>query len=283
MDSTADATKGSTPAWIIGLSALVLLALGAGCSSPPQVITLPTATNAPKRLATVFISPTPNAAEQQATRLVTTPTVDPFRPTATTAITPTVYVGFFLGNSANNVPLIDPNIGDIQPTSTRVPSRCDIEPDVAVLGDSWRTNAQVARQLGCPIEGFLPFVGTSQVFENGVMYRRSSGQTWAMTLGSPGRYWFVEIMPDPAPEEIPAQPGLYPPANSILGMWQQVDGVRQTLGLGLLPELELDMGFQRFEGGTLLFDGETGQVYALLIDGQVFGPYSAAESIIRPD
>ena len=77
-----------------------------GCGSLPTLRTTPTADFAvlaqrgAKQLATVYISPTPNVAEQQATRLASTVPVEANVLVAVVP-SPTPYVGIFLGDAAS--------------------------------------------------------------------------------------------------------------------------------------------------------------------------------------
>lgn len=80
---------------------LVLIALAA-CSSGEDGTPTPTPVTPVKLLATVYIAPTPNAGEREATRLaqpVMTPTPIPTQTPAAT-----VYVGTFLGAADTGAP-----------------------------------------------------------------------------------------------------------------------------------------------------------------------------------
>lgn len=270
--------------WIVSsratLWAIVALVVLAGCSAAPNVEDLPTLSpslpNAqrPKRLATVYISPTPNAAEQQATRLAMPPTANPFA-TPEPTLTPTVYVGLFLGDSARTMPQVNDTdlLGMAPPTITVIAPRCTLNADTDILGTRWQSSPLVTRGLGCAIEGLVPFGGTMQVFDNGAMYAADTDTLWAIRVGEAGRYWTLEGRPDVETVELVAPPGYLPPSGSFNAMWQGVDGVRDALGWAQTAEIRVDMAYQRFEGGTLFYDGETGQVYALLIDGSAYGPF----------
>lgn len=261
--------------------ALLWVVLGvAACSPSPNNDTLPTISPAldgaqrPKRLATVFVSPTPNEAEQQATRLAQPPTENPFA-TPLPTLTPTVYVGLFLGDSGRTVPRVNDTslLAQGAPTVTVVQTRCALAADEATLGVRWQTSTDVVRGLGCPIEGYVPFGGTTQVFENGVIYLNNAEPTWAILAGEPGRFWYVEQAPAIEQAELEPPLGYRVPSGNIGAMWQGVAGVRDGLGWALTVEIPAEMGYQRFEGGSLFYDGGTGQVFALLIDGRAYGPY----------
>ncbi|MBZ0297221.1 MAG: hypothetical protein K8L99_31975, partial [Anaerolineae bacterium] len=128
---------------------LLLISLLAACDSDqgpaPTLASLPVVQA--KQLATVYISPTPNDAERQATRVAIVPSVS--APTLTPAPTATVYVGIFLQpeNVEGDIPIVDPTRALFQPEQTVVPSRCRFE-IAEGFGESWRSNANAVRDLG---------------------------------------------------------------------------------------------------------------------------------------
>jgi len=256
--------------------ALVLILMLAACGTSPGGPTPTPETISiarPKRLATVELSPTPDAAERQATRFAASATPDALA-RVTPSPTPTAYIGVFLGNSAASVPVIDdPAAVLAAPTITPVPTRCLLPPDTETLGDRWQTNPVVVRGLGCAIEGLTPFFGEAQVFENGAIYTRDNGQAWAILPGDPGRFWFVEAAPEVESTDVEPSPGLLVPDGAIGALWRSRPDIQQGLGFAVLSAAPVGLGFQRFEGGTLFYDGEGGQVFALLIDGAAYGPY----------
>ncbi len=244
-----------------------------GCGAvAPITPTVNAPVDGPRRLATVYMSPTPDDAAQQATRLAYTATPAPAE--APPSPTPTVYIGVFLGDSAASVPMINPQQAGAAPTRTPLPSRCPLLPETAILGTRWQTSLIVG-ELGCAIEGFLPFSGQTQLFENGVMYVRGDGggQAGAVPPGAPGVYWFVEDPPTNAPPAVDAPPGLQVPTSDFGQLWGSLPDIQQQLGFAVLPPDQADMGVQRFEGGTLFYDGVTGGVFALMPDGRAYGPY----------
>ncbi|MEO0560720.1 MAG: hypothetical protein AAF125_01300 [Chloroflexota bacterium] len=253
--------------------ALCVMFLSACTTTPAEPTVRPSALDQPKRLATVFLSPTPNEAERQATRFAATPTVN-VAALAPPTETPTPYIGIFLGDSAANVPFVA--LADVGPaTPTPLPSRCLVEPDTNVLGTRWQTEPAVVRGLGCAIEGVFPFEGRTQVFQDGVMYTQDDSRTWAIGVGEPGEFWFVEEPPADAAPDSPAEapPGFLLPDGLFRALWSSNVEISTTLGFAVLPPITAELGTQRFEGGTLFYDGETDQVWALLIDGLAYGPY----------
>lgn len=259
---------------VVLVCALLLVSACSTSNQPQEAPTLASAAriNQPKRLATVFISPTPNEAEQQATRLAASPTpITDFTPTP--APTATVYVGVFLGDSQAGAPVVD--IGEVAgapPTITPIFDRCPVEPATETFGTGWQ-GTDVASELGCAIEGAIPFRGVTQTFERGVMIARPEGAVWALTIAAPGRYWTLERLPEIETDSIEAPPGLLPPAAPFVLLWQGVDGVQGALGFAQFQAVETNIVTQRFEGGTLLYDEDSGQVFALMLDNEVYGPY----------
>lgn len=254
---------------------LALWVLLAGCGTTQATPTVAgDGFSQPKQLATVFISATPNDAERQATRFASTPTVNP-ESLVTPSPSPTVYIGVFLGDSAISAPVVNAETAGVaRPTPTPVANRCLIEAETETLGTRWQLVPAINRGLGCAIEGLLPFEGRTQLFENGVMFTRDIGQTWAIAVGEPGEFWFVEQPPDAPSIEVNAPTGLLVPDGNFGALWRSRPEVQQDMGFAVLPDIPLSMGFQRFEGGILLWDNETGSVYALLTDGQAYGPFS---------
>lgn len=257
----------------------LLMVLLAACESEQEAA--PTLASLPvvqaKQLATVYISPTPSDAERQATRAAIIPSVSV--PTLTPEPTATVYVGVFLQaeNVEGDIPIIDATRMLFQPDQTAVPSRCRFEIAEA-FGESWRTNANAVRELGCPVEGWQDFGGGLQLFERGVMYYQENGGLWAITTsgGVTGdRFWALPFVPPPGTEEpIDPPPGLQVPIEGFGTMWRLVDGVRDRLGFARLNGQPAEMTLQRFEGGSLLLDKSSGVVYILLNRSSIaFGPY----------
>jgi hypothetical protein len=227
-----------------------------------------------KLLATVAMSPTPNDAEQQATRLANRPTETV--PTGTPAPSPTVYVGVFLDGSNGQIDDIPYNL-TLAPLNPIVqPTECPIPID-DIFGTTWTQNFNAQQALGCPVEVVIPFDGTVQVFERGVMYYQPNGIIWAIAPGGAlgGKYWASEQQLPPIAESDQAVPpeGLFVPALGFGAFWYGVAGVRETIGFAQTQEQSANISYQRFEGGTLLADGSSGQVFVMVGGDKVFGPY----------
>lgn len=253
--------------WV--LLALMLTACGGGEATPdaPAV--------AVKALVTVEIPPTLNAQERMATRMAapTTPTDPP--PTAT--YTPTPYIGVFIGAAdvdTGGAPMMPQN-PDAAPTEIGL---CTVATDAA-FGELWRRDASLVRRLGCAIQERFGFDGAVQVFERGVMYRRSStNEVWAISPGrvTGGRYWYTNQVPigGAITGITPPQQGQRIPVDTFGAVWSSNPPVQEALGYGITPEQTADLNIQRFEGGTLFLDVTVGQVFVLLVNGDAYGPFS---------
>lgn len=230
-------------------------------------------------LATVNLPPTPDDAEREATRraLPITPSALP----ATETPTGTPYIGIFLGTPAANtgsqgsIAQVDQGL---LATPTPLEGTCTITFDPA-FGRGWESSPSVARRVGCPLQERFGFAGNVQVFERGVMYRRlDTSEVWAVLPGNlgTGRYWYYnQVLPLPPLQGIGLNPpaGLRVPAEVFGSVWSSDAEVNQALGYATTPEQTADLNLQRFDGGSLLLDVTVGQVFILLDDGDVYGPY----------
>lgn len=255
----------------IALSACVLAACTAA-PTPTAESLIPAAQ--PKLLATVFISPTPDSLQQAATRgaSTATPTVLPVSDTPQA----TPYIGVFLGEA--NPDAGEPNY-DVTlasplslPTLDAPAAACSIPPDES-YGTGWTAAPNVTTNLGCPIEAAASFDGTMQIFERGVMYFRPTGEIWAVAPGA-ARYWYVTAAPPVEVGEIIAPEGLRAPVLGFGAVWRGVEGVEAALGFARTGEEAAQITLQRFQGGSLLRDRASGQVFILYADGTLSGPYS---------
>lgn len=257
---------------------LLMLVLLAACETEsPTESVLPN--NSAKQLATVYISPTPNQAEAQATQTAAVGLITP-SPTPETLATPTVYIGVFLepGPDIDALPLVNATLAAAgsMAVATERPSRCQIPIDPA-FGQNWLTNLDLERQLGCAVEVMNPFDGSVQLFERGIMFFQPNGPIWAVATSGAigGPYWSVaQQLPAVAEvDQVTPPPGMYAPLLGFGSVWYGVDGVRDALGYARMDEQETRISYQRFEGGTLIADVGNGVVYVLLNNNRAFGPY----------
>jgi len=231
-------------------------------------------------LATVYISPTPDAAQVQATQLASRPTSTAPLPTMTPSATP--YIGVFLGEAESagegDIPIVNPTLfaGELGldiPTEGAL--ACPVQSD-PVFGVNWSADPTVAQALGCPAAPSIQFNGTVQVFERGVMYwRGDTGEIWAIAPGvsGAGRFWFVAQALPAEETPISAPEGLRVPTMGFGNVWRGTAGVRDALGFARTDEQPASFLLQRYEGGTLLIDGSSGQVFALVGRETAYGPY----------
>lgn len=264
------------------LAALLVLALAA-CQSqlaPTAVALAPS--NAPKQLATVYMSPTPDAAEQQATRLAARPTLAPAAATATA--TPTVYVGVFLGEAASLDDVSGMAAVALQATSAQPPappdrlSTCPLPPDER-FGTNWRAATSLVSSIGCPADVAVPYSGMAQIFERGAMYLTPDGELWAVTTASSqgeGRFWYAAGRPETSGEPGSPPAGLRAPSPALLPYWQALPELRDAIGWARAEGQRADFTVQLFQNGTLLLDNSAGQVFILMTAGDrgpAYGPY----------
>lgn len=265
--------------WMKRVMLITLTLLLAACEA--AVETTPTALPVAmvRPLATVFISPTPNAEQADATRQASSPT--PLPPTQTVIPTETPYIGIFVDEAvvdAGFQNFTEPLFQDAplaEPTANL--TVCAIPIDGAYV-PAWQTDSTVRRRMGCPIQQGFGFFGDTQLFESGVMYRRPENNTvWAIlsSVGQ-GEYYVLENLPQLATVDIRPPAGLLLPTDEFADMWLTVEGLRGQIGFARAESNEVPLGVQRFENGTFLFDADAGQVYALIIDGTSYGPFDAA-------
>ncbi len=267
-------------AHILFYSLLAILITACGTTSVPTTATAP-ANSLPRQLATVFISPTPNEQERQATRsIVTFATVEP---TATLEPTRTPYIGVFVGDSvglAEDIPVFNPTLyaGTLianQPTATV--STCDIMTD-EIFGTSWASVPLISSGLGCAGEPSSTVNGVSQIFERGAMYYAPSGDFWVLAPGGStgGQYWHTTQVPLVEAGNYVAPEGLFVPAQGFGSIWRANGDIRESIGYARSGEQAIRFTLQRFIGGALIRDESAGQVFVLVgsvANGIVYGPF----------
>lgn len=254
---------------------LLVLLIGACTSSTPAEATFTPPAVQPKILVTVAISPTPNAEQQQALAAANPPT-------ATAVVVPTVtatpYIGVFLGEvetigdgGAVIAPaLLGAPTSSVAATSVAGPV-CPAQAD-AMFGTRWAENVEASVALGCPIESGKAYTGTYQLFERGVMYFIPTGEIWAIAPAE-SRMWYAPNAPPVQPGDIIVPEGMMAPSLGFGAVWRGLPGVQDSLGFARTGEQGSNLVMQKFQNGSLLADGSSGQVFILLSDGRAFGPY----------
>ncbi len=273
---------------LVGVLAFLLI----GCDTQPeQVEQIESLAVAERPLATVFISPTPNAEQRRATSIASSPTPTPLIPTSTPR--PTEYVGVFIGEAEPlQGALVDPDVFDAISTPvppTVAPAECTTAIDPAYLS-VWRSDSLIAQRMGCPIQIGIGFPGDVQVFASGVMYQRDdTGEIWAMIPDQPsGQYFYFETPPDLFTSGVNPPAGFILPDGDFGGAWISEETLQNQIGFAQTPPLNINLGFQRFAGGTFFLDSTSGQIFALLADGTAYGPFLAGistgdEATLEPD
>lgn len=264
--------------WLI--FALVVAACQPDGAAPTSVALAPM--TPVKLLATVYISPTPDAAQQQATLLASTATAT--APPSTPTATPTVYIGVFVGEAGSlddsaALAALD-QLQTQRDAPTAVPDRlsvCPLQPDEA-FGTLWRAAGALADELGCPAALPTPFSGISQVYERGVMYRTPDGELWAFTpRGDPtGQFWYAAQPPQVSIEGVSAPTNLRPPGQRFAAFWQAQPQIRERLGFAQTDEVGTTFTVQLFQNGALLLDNSAAQVWLMVgtgDSGPAMGPY----------
>jgi hypothetical protein len=231
-------------------------------------------------------SPTQVAIVRQLATARPTDTPDPNNPvlqaTPTPSITPqpspTIYIGAFLGEAPLTGGGFRPGSPAIsQPVETPgVVAICQFEAD-PVFGTAWRGESRVTNGLRCAIQEMFGFDARVQVFQRGVMYLRpDTNEVWAIAPGGTvlaGRQWTVGQPSPVTPLTIDAPQGMQVPQGTLGAVWSAMPEVREALGFAVLAESNTEINFQRFDGGALLLDLDTGQTFALLVTGAAYGPY----------
>ena len=261
---------------------LILMLSLAACTSQPQA-SAPTADPATfsRRLATVVLPPTPDDAQRRATQLAARPTATFQAPTL--AITPTVYVGTFIGVEADepSLPVVDPALfqnlpGAPTPVASNLDA-CRVAADPA-FGGRWAEQAELSAQLGCAMEAAVQAQGSVQAFERGTMLFVPAGDIWAIQASAAGGpYWRVaQAPPDQEWTGGSAPDGLQVPTLGFGTVWKANEAVREALGFARADEAGSLITLQRFERGALLRDGASGATWVLIGGpefGVAYGPY----------
>lgn len=276
------------PTWItlahLLLGFVIFLLVGCDTLQGAQATQVESVSIASRPLATVHISPTPNAEQVRATSLASSPTPTPVLPSATPR--PTDYVGVFIGEAEPlQGAIVDPEVfasisTPIPPTIAPAECTTAVDPAYATI---WGTDSLISQRLGCPIQLGIGFQGQVQVFANGIMYRREdTEEVWAMLPDNPsGEYLYFETAPDVSTAGVNPPAGFIVPSGDIGGVWFTND-LQEDIGFAQTPPLDIQMGWQRFSGGTFFLDSTSGQIFALLADGTLYGPFLAGLSTGDP-
>ncbi len=278
------------------LGILLITMMLAGCAGAPPTPNpdgpvLTGFDSLPKSLATVFLSPTPDAPQAKATVDSRRPTDTPAPPTYTPS--PIPYVGIFMGAPTYSA-------GGIIPTGTRgvIVMTLPPQPGTKVAGNTGGSNPPSARncsvppapqfanaarnsavqqKVGCPTAASYTVKLVAQPFETGFMFWRETREIYILSTAAIQKgaatdtFWRLpdnwnESMPASDPAQVPPA-GRLQPVRGFGYVWRSNATVRNSLGWALSGEQPYDSTWQDFEHGWMM-TGNTGTVFALApLDG----------------
>ncbi len=223
-------------------------AVVAGESSPtpspqPETVT-PSATPTP-------IVAEPSPTPEEAPSATPSPTATPPAPTATP-----------LPPTPTHTPLPTPTA-----TVSQV-SSCSITADPFFL--NFLNTDPKSAELGCADN--LPVASPAEIqpFQNGAMLRREdarqiyvryANQRWTQR---PDTWQEGEALKSDDPRFAPPGPGLFQPERGFGRLWESDDQLRSALGWATAPATGFNAVIQSFNGGVLIGDIASGQVYLFL-------------------
>lgn len=277
------------------LTLLMIFALLAGCATAtptpdPDGPILTGFDALPKSLATVALSPTPNAPQSQATLDKRRPTET--LPPATFTATPTPYVGIFMGAptfSAGGIiptgtrgvvvvtmaPLPGTKVASNSGGSPSTGRNCTIQPGGAFVKAA--QNLAVQARLGCPSGNPYSVKLVTQPFQTGFMFWRETKDIYVVSTAgiqkgaATDTFWrfpdnWNESIPASDPAQVPPA-GLLQPIRGFGYIWRSNATVRNSLGWALANEQPFDSTWQDFERGWMMTNNN-GAVLALSpVDG----------------
>lgn len=259
---------------------LLLIVLLLAACAPEQQAGTPSASpnSGARRLATVELPPTLDDSQRRAAQIAALPTATFRAPIL--AITPTIYVGTFIGIEADepSLPVIDPALflgtlgAPVSDTFDLTTCALPVDP---VFGTQWAEGHGLAEQLGCASGTMSQANGSAQAFERGRMIFTPNGEIWALQPDT--AYWHTAQAPEDRLWDQPAPDGLHVPALGFGAFWKATAAIREGLGYALGEESGTVINTQHFEHGLLLRDGASGATFALIGEpnaGVVYGPFS---------
>jgi hypothetical protein len=228
----------------------------------------------PKQLTTVEISPTPGTQTVAQVILSPSPTlVEIGLPSPTPFITPTPYVGVFIGQptvispdgSVSLPPTIEAvvavpaNPANVVGTPLFIPTLNGTDCPFTI-----DPTLSVAQTLGCPLEAANQPTLIMQRFERGRMFWRDTRQI--IVISDTGQFWRVadswdESQPSDDPSLTPPA-GLNQPVRGFGLVWRNDSNVQSALGWAVGPEFPLASTWQEFQNGSA-FVGDSNQVYRI--------------------
>lgn len=249
---------------------ILLILIAAACTPNTPAATTPTAPPGLKTLATLYVSPTPNVEQREATRLAARSA--PPTPLPTRTPEPTAYVGVFLGEAEmGEAPVIDPAryAGTLQagnPPATFGVVSCRYPID-SVFGGSWTANTDAVDALGCPTAPPAPFSGTMQTFERGVMFFLPTSEIFAINVSANGgQWWYIPQAPPDQSWDVNPPSGLFVPSQGFGAVWKADEDIRLAMGYATAGETGASLTIQPFDNGRLLRESGLAQTFVLVND-----------------
>lgn len=209
----------------------------------------PTSTQTPTPTNTPTVTPTPQATA--------TPTATPV-PTETPTATPSP--------TATATPTVTPT-----PTPTSLAAACPL-PIGEVFAALYDGDLNLAQALGCPTDQSSPTTLTVQPFQSGLVLARMDDSRLIYVRAYASREWqqytnnWEPSMPPlvESPQLAPPSAGLFQPTEGIGKLWAESPNLRQMLGWAISPAQTSSGQVQSFEGGTLIADESSREIYRFL-------------------
>ncbi len=148
------------------------------------------------------------------------------------------------------------------------PPACAITPQFG-FGRVWNTYGTVRAKLGCPLNEEVSVAGAEEIFIGGYMFWLSSGPTVYVLYNNGTWQSYPDTWAPPQPESDPSivPPwGYYQPVRGFGKVWRENAGVRTGLSWATEPERGLDLSWQDFQGGHMLWSNRLG-IFVLYSDG----------------
>ncbi len=219
--------------------------------SPQPTEVAPSATPVP-----VVDEPSPTPVDEPSATPSSTATATP-EPTAT-PVPPT----------ATPLPLPSPSPSPSPTATVSQVSTCSITADPFFLG--FLNTDPKSAELGCADNLPVASLAEIQPFQNGAMLRREdtrqiyvryANQRWTQR---PDGWQEGDPLRSDDPRFAPPGPGLFQPERGFGRLWESDDQLRSALGWATAPATPFNAVVQSFNGGVLIGDIASGQVYVFL-------------------
>jgi len=145
---------------------------------------------------------------------------------------------------------------------------CSITPRFG-FGRVWSTYSSVRTKLGCPLTEETSVAAAEEIFVGGYMFWLSSGPTVYALYNNGTWQAYPDTWASPQPESDPGivPPwGYYQPVRGFGKVWRENANVRAGLSWATEQERSLDVSWQDFQGGHMLWSNRLG-IFMLYNDG----------------